>query len=99
MRRAFVAAAIILFLIGVAALLHYNLFPPVRRAFSKYVCSPVPGTVQDLKFEGNDFAPMFPCECFLRFSASSSDLRQIIQRKGLEKVGPSEMPRSARAPS
>ena len=61
-------------------LLTYVTNPVGRRAFGKYVHSPVPGSVDNIVFEGNDWLGMNPEPvCCFRFSANREDMERIIQ--------------------
>src|SRR5882672_8941209 len=76
-----------------------EVFPSPRRAFGKYVCSPVPRSVHDITFQGNDLPVAFECQCFFRFSGSSNDLHRVIEARGLQKVDFSGMNVHASAPT
>lgn len=70
-----------------------------RRAFAKYICRPIPKSVERIVFQGNDFPLALECQCFLMFSSSSNDLNRIVELTRLEKVQAEGMYVNSSAPS
>ena len=61
-------------------LLTYVTNPVGKRAFGKYVHSPVPKSVDNIVFEGSDWFGINPEPiCYFRFSAKREDMERIAQ--------------------
>src|SRR5262245_62392156 len=79
---------------GPAALLLLLLFivwPARTGPFSKYICSPVPRSVQILSFKSNDWLAANPEPvCYLAFTASADDLATVIRQGGFRRTSTNE---------
>lgn len=60
--------------------------------FEYYVLDPMPPSIRDVMFEGDDLRINPEPLCFIRFSASSADIDAIIQGKGFKEVDDSFNP-------
>ena|SRR5688572_5048898 len=57
--------------------------PSPARAFKRYVYAPMPQSVQNIVFEGQDTLGLAPeCRCFFTFTISPTDAARIVNEKG-----------------
>jgi len=84
-----------LFLMGLWLLvvwLGYQVEPGPRRAFAKYIYSPVPATVDNLVVDVRDMFGIEPEPvCYFSFTIGKEDLETIVTRGKFNKVEAGEM--------
>jgi len=61
----------------------FSASPTPARAFTRYVYAPMPPSVRNIVFEGNDTLGRAPeCRCYLTFTISPEDAARIVNEKG-----------------
>ncbi len=83
MQKGWALAGIVFVVSLLVGWLVFSANPTPARAFARYVYAPVPPSVQDIVFEGNDTLGRAPeCRCYLTFTISPIDAARIVNEKG-----------------
>src|SRR6185503_14516301 len=66
--------------------------PNGRGAFAKYICVPVPASVGNIAFDGNDWFGIAPEPvCYFWFSIGSNDVSKVVAAKAYKSVKSDDM--------